>query len=269
MSRGEALSLLDGDGRLGFIARTYSGVYFTDDENRWLDDVAFRIHGLVDENRRALAYFALYQACLKKRPYNLFHRANLSMRLAEVKRGFGNKATWDKPFAEHFLDALEEANRAVFDNGRQHEALRHDFLDVPGTFDLVYMDPPYLKAGRAGVNYLAFYHFLEGLTEYPLWPSRITDAYKHKPYTPVLGPWEKRETILGAFDAAVDRYRDSLIAISYRDKGIPSIEELRALLKRHGRRQMICEVREYSYALSPAREKEVLLVSEPGSSRRA
>jgi adenine-specific DNA methylase len=264
----EEMLCVSGKGPPAFIERTYAGVYYTDAENRWLDEVASRIHGLADGPQRALAYFALYQACLGKRPYNLFHRANLSMRTADVQRGFGNKATWEKPFEDHFLAALGEANRAVFDNGRSHTALRTDFLEVPGAFDLVYMDPPYLNARGTGVDYLAFYHFLEGLTQYPQWPSRITERYKHKPYARVPSPWHGKNTILGAFDSALEKYDGSIIVISYRSDGIPSIDDLRALLRRHGRRSAVGTNQAYQYVLSTAKGREVLLVSEPAGTRR-
>jgi hypothetical protein len=48
---------------------------------------------LNNEYKRAIAYSALCQACLAKRPYNLFHRANLYMRTQDVERSFGNKTT--------------------------------------------------------------------------------------------------------------------------------------------------------------------------------
>ncbi len=157
----------------------------------------------------------------------------------------------------------------MFDHGRSHEALRTDFLAVPGDFDLVYMDPPYLNARGTGVDYLAFYHFLEGLTQYPTWPSRITEKYKHKPYTRVPNPWHGKNTILGAFDFALEKYERSIIVISYRSDGIPSIDDLRALVERHGRKCALGSNQDYQYVLSTAKGKEVLLVSEPPRTSRS
>jgi adenine-specific DNA-methyltransferase len=246
-----------------FIARTFSGVFFLDAENAWLDRVAQNVDALPPSAERDLALFALYQACLAKRPFNLFHRANLSLRTADVARSFGNKATWDRPFADHLRAAVKAANRAVFDSGRAHRALREDFLEVTGSFDLVYMDPPYLNARGTGVDYLDFYHFLEGLTEYRAWPERIDASYKHRPYRRRPSPWARRETILGAFGDALEKYREAIIVISYRSDGIPSVDDLTRLLRRHGRRDARQAARDYQYVLSPARGQEVLLVSEP------
>src|SRR5690606_25532811 len=102
-----------------FIQRTFKDIYFTDEENAWLDRVVWNLnHLLTSPYKQALARFALFQACIIKRPYNLFHRANLYMRTAKVQRSFGNKTTWDTPFEIHFRNFINEANRAVFDNGQ-------------------------------------------------------------------------------------------------------------------------------------------------------
>ena len=246
-----------------FIEKTFSGIFFPDTENRWLDRAIQNIDAALTSAERDLALFAIYQACLAKRPYNLFHRANLYMRTANVARSFGNKATWEKSFEEHFLAALSEANDAVFDNGKQHSAFSTDFLSVPGTYDMIYMDPPYLNAHGSGVDYLDFYHFLEGVTEYKAWPGKITDRYKHKPYRRQASPWAHKETILGAFSDALDRYRTSIIVISYRSDGTPSIEQLLDLLSKHGRSNVRVETLAYKYVLAAAQAKEVLIVSEP------
>ena len=63
-------------------------------------------------NERALFRYLIYQACLKKRPFNLFHRANLRLRTnRRVKRSFGNAVTWERSFAEHALQAYDELAR--------------------------------------------------------------------------------------------------------------------------------------------------------------
>jgi len=85
-----------------FIFDTFHDIYFTDEENKWLDIVITNIRQLKDKYKQALAYYALFQACIIKRPYNLFHRKNLYIRTAEVERSFGNKKTWDTPFEDHF-----------------------------------------------------------------------------------------------------------------------------------------------------------------------
>ncbi|HIH96011.1 MAG TPA: MerR family transcriptional regulator, partial [Thermoplasmata archaeon] len=61
-----------------FIQETFKGIYFTDEENEWLDVVVTNIDTLITNiYKKAIAYFALFQSCVIKRPYNLFHRKNL------------------------------------------------------------------------------------------------------------------------------------------------------------------------------------------------
>jgi hypothetical protein len=99
-----------------FVHDTFKDIYFTDEENNWIDMVVTNIELLENLYKKALAYFALSQSCIIKRPFNLFHRRNLYLRFSDVPRNFGNKATWDKPFKEHFINFIDEVNHAALDN---------------------------------------------------------------------------------------------------------------------------------------------------------
>jgi hypothetical protein len=113
-----------------FIEKTFHDIYFTDEENRWLDIVSTNIRNLSNEYKQAIAYFALFQSCIIKRPYNLFHRRNLYVRMQDVKRSFGNKATWDTPFETHFRKFVNEANNAVFSNNTICRSINKDVFDT-------------------------------------------------------------------------------------------------------------------------------------------
>lgn len=113
-----------------FISRTFRSVYFTKQENEWLDMVIQNINHLRGPYKKSVALFALFQACIIKRPYNLFHRKNLYMRLANVERSFGNKTTWDTPFEKHFRRFVGEINAAIFDSGITCRAINCDALEV-------------------------------------------------------------------------------------------------------------------------------------------
>lgn len=84
----------------GFISQTFQTIYFTDEENHWLDGAIEAIKSLKNKSDRELCLYVLFQASMMKRPYNLFHRANLYLRNADVKRSFGNLTTWNTPFPE-------------------------------------------------------------------------------------------------------------------------------------------------------------------------
>lgn len=245
-----------------FIEETFGDIYYTHEENQWLDVVAQNILRLGDEYKQALAFYALFQACLVKRPFNLFHRANLYIRLAEVKRSFGNKSTWDRPFPDHFLRFAKEANGLVFDNGRKNTSLNREALEIEGSYDLVYLDPPYTSAAGNSVNYLAFYHFLEGLTRYREWPGLIDHSTRNKSLRIPPNPWNEPDRIRDCLMECFDRFRGSILVVSYREDGIPSVTEIEKDLSLFRSRVRVFRFPGYRYVLSQRRAGEVLFVAE-------
>ncbi len=244
-----------------FVQDTFPNIYFTDEENAWIDQTITNIRGLSDPYKFALAFFALCQACIVKRPFNLFHRKNLYIRFAAVERSFGNKASWDKPFEEWFCAFVEEANTAVFDNGQVNRALNCDAVEVPGEYDLVYLDPPYISARGVAVDYRDFYHFLEGLTMYDEWGQHIDRRSKHRRLKPQPSEWTDKQRIYTAFDRLFCRYRKSILVVSYRSDGIPSEPELVSLLEQYKRYVRAEHYGQYKYVLSTNSEsKEILLI---------
>ncbi len=259
LSRG----LPDPDAPAGWIETTFDEIFFEREENRFLDQVLPRI-GALDGYARDLALYSLGQACLSKRPYNLFHRANLSLRRRRVERSFGNKATWDTPFGVHLQRHAEAADRAVFAGRRRCRAVRSELGDHdPSRFDLVYLDPPYVSAGGAGVDYLDYYHFLEGLCDPDGWSERVLHRYKHKPLAGRgESPWADPARIERAFESALGRFAGCKLVISYRCDGIPSIDSISGWLKRAGKRVEVVDLGRYVYALSTnRRSREALLVA--------
>jgi adenine-specific DNA-methyltransferase len=244
-----------------FVVDTFSDIYFTDEENVWIDQTITNIRHLEDEYQSALAFYALCQACIVKRPYNLFHRKNLYIRFADVDRSFGNKTSWDRPFAEWFTAFVEEANQAVFDNGRSNRAFNLDALAVPDDYDLVYIDTPYISAKGVGVDYRSFYHFLEGLTIYDEWGKHLDRRSKHLRLKPQKSVWADKQRIYTAFDQLFARFNQSILVVSYRSDGIPSEAELVELLKRYKPDVRVEHFGRYQYVLSTNSEsKEILLI---------
>jgi len=246
-----------------FIQRTFKGIYFTDEENDWLDIVCQNIRLIEDEYRQALAYYALFQACIVKRPYNLFHRANLYMRTSNVQRSFGNKTTWDRPFDEHFRDFALEASAAVFDSEIRCVALNEDVFDLEGSFDLVYIDTPYMNKNGIGPDYFDFYHFLEGLADYENWETRIDRSKKHLPLRSTgKCVWLDKAGVITAFERLFEKFRKSQLVVSYRTDGMPSPEELISLLHRQNRKVRNFSSKQYKYVLSSnGQSKEALIIA--------
>jgi adenine-specific DNA-methyltransferase len=246
----------------GFVETEFDGIFFEREENRFIDQILPRVHAL-EGAARDLALLALCGACLAKRPYNLFHRANLSMRRRDVPRSFGNKTTWDTPFAELLARYAAENDAAVFDSARACRALRGDALALdPMGYDLVYVDPPYVSARGARVDYLDYYHFLEGLCEPEGWAGRILRRYRHKPLEGRgTNPWCDPRRVAAEFERTVAHFSRSTLVISYRSDGIPSIEAIASFLKAAGKHVEIVDAGSYTYALSRNRaSREVVLV---------
>lgn len=243
-----------------FVYETFKNIYFTEDENEWVDMVSTNINSLGNNYKKAIAYFALFQACIIKRPYNLFHRKNLYVRLSDVERNFGNKTTWDTSFDVHFIKFAKEANRAVFMNNQHNQAFNFNVFDIVGHFDLVYIDTPYISQNGVGVDYLGFYHFLEGLVNYERWGRMIDYETKHKKLKSNGSVWTNKNEIFLAFDKLFDKFKESILVVSYRSDGIPTVEELEKLLKKYKKNIIEVKRREYRYALSSNRSEEIIFI---------
>jgi adenine-specific DNA methylase len=244
-----------------FIYNTFKDIYFTDEENLWLDQTITNINLIADKYKQSTAYFALFQACIIKRPYNLFHRKNLYVRLAEVSRTFGNKKTWDTSFETLFVKFIEQANGAIFDNGKNHLVLNQRVEDLTNIkADLVYIDPPYISSKGTGVNYFDFYHFLEGISDYENWSGRINYKSKNLKLSSSKSRWVDKNLITDSFEKLLNEFQSSILVISYRDDGIPSISKIVEMLEKLNKKVSI-HTADYKYVLSNSQSKEVLIVA--------
>jgi len=243
-----------------FIEEKFPNIYFTDEENRWLDSVITNIRHIENEYKQAIAYFALFQSCIIKRPYNLFHRKNLYVRMQDVERSFGNKTTWDTPFLTHFKNFIEEANNAVFSNGKTNTSLNYNVFDLPNHYDLVYIDTPYISNKGVGVDYLDFYHFLEGIVNYDDWHNLIDENSKHKRLKLNGSDWTSPSKIEQSFERLINQFRNSTLVISYRSDGIPSIDKIVSFLEASNKSVTIYESHVMQYVLSTKKSTEVLII---------
>lgn len=241
------------------IQKHFTDVYFTDEENEWLDYVVQNIQEMENPYKKAIAYYAVFQACIIKRPYNLFHRKNLYIRTADVKRSFGNKVTWDKPFEQYFKKFVFEANQAVFDNGHRNMAMNTNVMEIKEDYDLVYIDTPYISQKGNSFDYRDFYHFLEGITFYESWEEKIDYKSKHKRLVPENSDWNNKNKITAAFDALFEKFAKSILVVSYRSDGIPSENEIFAMLSKHKKNVQTKRYGKFKYVLSKNNESEELL----------
>lgn len=242
------------------ISGEFKDIYYTEEENLWLDIVVQNIEHIKNIYKKSLLYNALFQACLVKRPFNLFHRKNLYIRFADVKRTFGNKATWDKPFKDHFLEFASEINSLVYDNNKNNRAHNKDVFDIEGEFDLIYIDPPYTSSKGVSVDYLSFYHFLEGLVNYNSWEKLIDYRTKNKSFRKKYNIWNDKFKVRSAFKKLFEKFKRSIIVVSYRSDGIPAIEEIKNDLGKFKKNVRMHFLQNYKYVLSSDKTSEVLLI---------
>ena len=209
-----------------FIAETFTGIFYTPDDLRFLDRVCGNLEELESPHQQALARAALIRSCLKKQPRGVF---TVSGDLSHYDDG---RRDLRLSLEEHFSEQVEAFNRVVFDNGRSHVVQRADVFGLkPHGIDLVYLDPPYVP--RSDDNcYMKRYHFVEGLSCY--WKGvRIMEETRvkkiEKPYT----PFSYRKSATEAFDRLFHLYRDSIIVLSYSSNGYPDRDALESLLRRY------------------------------------
>lgn len=241
-----------------FIEDTFKGIYYTSEENRLLDVMALNIKMLSEKykgdilgKKQAVAYHILFQACLCKRPFNLFHRKNLSLRTArDIERSFGNKKTWNTNFNKLIKRFNEEISKKVFSNGFKHEAISKDILDIKRRkFDLVYLDPPYARADeKMPKDYRELYHFLDGMVNYGNWEQNIDLNTKNKRLVKQDNHWNQGK-IEENFDALFKKFKDSIIVLSYGEPGYPSIYKIKQLLLKYKSKVSIAR-KEYKYRLN-------------------
>ena len=214
--------------REDFIERTFTGIFFTPLDLRFLDNVWANLSSLPTRYHRALAISALVRACLKRQPRGVFTVAGDPDRYKDGRRDL------HLTLREHFIESVAVFNNVVFDNGQRNMSIRSDIFQIDSRpVDLVYMDPPYVP--RADDNcYIKRYHFLEGLASY--WKEEGTDILhwtKVKKIPKRFTPFSYRRTSIDAFDKMFHKFRNSILVLSYSSNGYPDLESLVNLMKRY------------------------------------
>ena len=209
-----------------FVETTFSGIFYTPEDLRFIDRVWWNIRKLRNPYKQALAISALVRSCAKRQPRGVFTVAGDPDRYKDGRRDL------QLGIPEHFLEQVEVYNKTVFDNGHNNKALRSDVFELDAIdYDLVYLDPPYVP--RADDNcYIKRYHFLEGLSTYwedatILHETRVKKLKKH--YT----PFSYRRTAIKAFEQLFAMFADSIVVLSYSSNGYPNLDVLVRQLAKH------------------------------------
>ncbi|MBD3328872.1 hypothetical protein GF340_06275 [Candidatus Peregrinibacteria bacterium] len=222
----------------GFIRETFRDLYFTDEEYLFLEQVWHRAQSLNDEHKKSLALSALCRACIKKRPRGIFTYTG--------KRYNDGRKDLRTTLKQHFIDAVEIFNNAVFDNNRQNASTCGDIFDLKRrNFDLVYIDPPYYST-RSDNDYLRRYHFVEGLCSY--WRDvEIQYSTKTKKIRKYATQFDSKNTVYDAFHRLFSMFRESILVVSYSSNSLPTKEEMVEILKQYKRN---VEIKEFDYKYS-------------------
>ena len=245
-----------------YIEEIYRDIYYLDEENHQIDIVAQNIMHLPLELQPS-AYYVFFQSCMIKRPFNIFHRKNLSLRTNFTTARFGNKKTWEIPFEELFVRFTRELNKFQFQQLPQVQIDNASALNLNRYADLVYIDTPYFTNRGTNVSYHARYHFLEGLVNYELIPEYISRTKNNLELTlHQCDEFEQKATFVHNLDTLLAMHEQSVIALSYTSNGYPSIEELVEILNVHKTHVEAVSLGKHPFALNHnnADREEVLII---------
>lgn len=208
------------DGR-DYIERTFSGVFFTPEDLRFLDSAWSHID-LLTGPERDLAVSALVLSAARKQPRGVFTFTGF--------RYDDNRRDLRLSMSEHFRECVEEYNATVFDLGTESVVYSGDVFDLPDLdADIVYLDPPYAPP-KDDADYMKRYHFLEGLSVY--WRGvEIMPETKTKKIAKRYTPFAYKRSIEGALASVFEKFHDSrAIVLSYSSNALPGVDRIVELL---------------------------------------
>ncbi|WP_304427211.1 DNA adenine methylase [uncultured Adlercreutzia sp.] len=222
----------------GFVRRTFEGLYYSAEDNDFIDEVRARIAAMEDVGKHSLAQAALIRACMKKRPRGIF--TYTGFRYDDGRRDLRLS------LREQFVEAVGAFNHAVFDSGSPCSARQGDALaPIEGDFDLVYLDPPYFSP-LSDNEYVRRYHFVEGIARD--WRGvAIQQNTKTKKFKSYPTPFSRRDDASEAFEELFDRYRRSTLLVSYSSNSLPGREEMISFLRNAGKEVEVVPV-DYRYS---------------------
>lgn len=203
-----------------FVASTFQGLYFSDEDNCFIDRVRTNIKKLHRVAKRDIAMAALIRACLKKRPRGIFTYTGF--------RYDDGRKDLRMTLQDQFLLAIRQINGAVFDNGTINRAIHGDAMNLRLKADMVYIDPPYYSP-LSDNEYVRRYHFLEGLARD--WKGvEIQQHTKTKKFKSYPTPFSTATAAFDAFDRLFRQHKDSIIIVSYSSNSLPTQEQMIELL---------------------------------------
>ena len=207
-----------------FVADTFKGLYYSDEENDLIDTLRTNITAMKDQYKQAIAMTALIRACIKKRPRGIFTYTG--------HRYDDGRQDLKKSLSQQFLEAVEAVNKAVFDNGKINHSKHGDAMDLKvENADLVYIDPPYYSP-LSDNEYVRRYHFVEGLARD--WKGvEIQEHTQTKKFKSYPTPFSTRKGAADAFDKLFKKFANSILVVSYSSNSQPTQDEMVAIMAKY------------------------------------
>ena len=221
-----------------FVENTFRGLYYSDEDNRFIDVLRTNIAALKNPYKQAIAMTSLIRACIKKRPRGIFTYTG--------ERYNDGRKDLQKSFEQQFLEAVDAVNNAVFDNGQICRAVHGDAMDFKMTnADLVYIDPPYYSP-LSDNEYVRRYHFVEGLARN--WHGvEIQEHTQTKKFKSYPTPFSTRTGAAYAFDMLFKKFADSILIVSYSSNSQPTKDEMLAILAKYKKHVEVVPI-DYKYS---------------------
>ena len=222
----------------GFVQSTFKGLYFTDAENAFIDQIRANIKKIKSSTKRAIATTALVRACFKKRPRGIF--TYVGYRYDDGRKDL------QITFKDHFLNAVDQINLAVFDNRQKNQSKNLDAMSVKIKADLVYIDPPYYSP-HSDNEYVRRYHFVEGIARD--WKGiEIQEHTKTKKFKSYPTPFSSRKGAYEAFDCLFKKHKNSILLVSYSSNSLPTLDEMVSLLSKYKNSVEVIPI-DYKYSI--------------------
>lgn len=240
----EEISRIDGNFN-GYISKTFNDLYFSDQDNSFLDSARLYIEENLNGYEKSIAITALVRSCLKKRPRGIF--TYTGNRYGDGRRDL------EIDLRQHFVEQTSHINAAIFDNGNESSASKGNALDIePLKDELVYLDPPYFSP-HSDNDYVRRYHFVEGLAI--SWEGlELQENTKTKKFKSYKTPFSTRVGTYEAFELMLEKYKNNPILLSYSSNSLPNKEDLLAMFRNGGRE---AEVKSVDHVYSFGTQKTV------------
>ena len=225
LNANDVAKIFSGEPIMGFMYKHFSYVYYYPQECQQLDQYRNNIMNFSNPYKKALAFSIMRRAMIRKMPYSRFNIPwNKIVQLRDENYSYAHyrrkRSYHNQTFREHFLQALQSYNLAVFNNGKSSKAYNLDIFSAIDKIeaDLIYLDPPY--AGTMN-NYFSFYGLLD------CW-------ILNKGIPPFKNDFTNRKNISELLNNLFEKSRKyQYLLLSYNNMSFPSKDVIYTLLKNH------------------------------------